>query len=143
MTIRDGASMGYLTASSLQPAMPIINARGANVAFRIRKRIVDAATVVREDPLANHGCHADPCGTDSLRETVIMKHASESIDSLPVQDYSRAIHQAVDWLGERYLLAVPVRAIRQADRRRHYFADTPPWISRRGQWRSATPPEND
>ena len=60
-----------------------------------------------------------------------MKYASESPDSFPLQDYSRAIHQAVEWLGDRYLLAVPVRALRRGERRPHYFASTLPWISRR------------
>lgn len=100
--------------------------------FRTRKRFVDAASVVKEVPMANHAREADPCAIDPVGETATMKHASESNDSIPVQDYSRAIHQAVDWLGDRYLLAVPARALRRADRRRHYFANTPPWIPRRG-----------
>jgi hypothetical protein len=30
--------------------------------------------------------------------------------SLPVENYSRAIARAVEWLGDRYLLARPINA---------------------------------
>jgi hypothetical protein len=32
--------------------------------------------------------------------------------SLPVANYSSAIARAVDWLGDRYLLAIPINAPR-------------------------------
>jgi hypothetical protein len=54
-----------------------------------------------------------------------MKPGSESLDQLPV-DYSRATRQAVAWLGDRYLLAVPVKP-RPREQRRRYFTDTTPW----------------
>ena len=33
-------------------------------------------------------------------------------DSLPVEDYSSAIAKALEWLGDRYVLAKPVKAVR-------------------------------
>ncbi len=35
---------------------------------------------------------------------------NESRQSLPVANYSSAIARAVDWLGDRYLLAKPINA---------------------------------
>jgi len=48
--------------------------------------------------------------------------------SLPLHDYSSAIQGAVSWLGERYLLAVPV-AVRPL--RRHpplFLLRSTPWL---------------
>ena len=45
--------------------------------------------------------------------------------ALPVHDYRAALECAASWLGERYLLAVPVR---RAPERRPYFAETRAWF---------------
>jgi hypothetical protein len=37
-----------------------------------------------------------------------MKLKNQTRPRLPVQDYSHAIRNAVSWLGDRYLLAVPI-----------------------------------
>lgn len=37
---------------------------------------------------------------------------TDTIRSLPVANYSPAIARAVDWLGDRYLLAKPINAPR-------------------------------
>jgi hypothetical protein len=37
-----------------------------------------------------------------------MKLMTQEPSRLPVDDYSAALRKAVSWLGERYLLAVPV-----------------------------------
>jgi hypothetical protein len=37
-----------------------------------------------------------------------MKLMTKESSRLPVDDYSAALRNAVSWLGERYLLAVPV-----------------------------------
>jgi len=43
-----------------------------------------------------------------------MKLMTQELPRLPVDDYSAALRDAVSWLGERYLLAVPVTRIEQA-----------------------------
>jgi hypothetical protein len=57
---------------------------------------------------------------------MIAKHVNGSSERFPVQDYSRALQQAVSWLGERYLLAAPVTAHPRRERR-PYFQTTSPW----------------
>jgi hypothetical protein len=37
-----------------------------------------------------------------------MKLRNQTRPQLPVEDYSHAIRNAVSWLGDRYLLAVPI-----------------------------------
>jgi hypothetical protein len=37
---------------------------------------------------------------------------NQTLQSLPVANYSRAIARAVEWLGDRYLLAKPINAAR-------------------------------
>ncbi len=59
-----------------------------------------------------------------------MKRSSDSVDQLPVEDYSHAIREAVAWLGDRYLLATPIRPHPRKARWPHYFADATPWIGR-------------
>ncbi len=59
-----------------------------------------------------------------------MKRSSGSLDQLPVEDYSRAIREAVAWLGDRYLLATPVRPHPRKERWPHYFGDATSWIGR-------------
>jgi hypothetical protein len=44
---------------------------------------------------------------------------------IPVHDYGPALRSAVTWLGERHLLAEPVR--RRRDDRRPYFNTQPGW----------------
>jgi hypothetical protein len=41
--------------------------------------------------------------------------------AFPVHDYRRALQSAVSWLGDRYLLAAPVR---RAPDRKPFFAET-------------------
>ena len=43
-----------------------------------------------------------------------MKLMLQELPRLPVDDYSAALRNAVSWLGERYLLAVPVTRSEQA-----------------------------
>jgi hypothetical protein len=45
--------------------------------------------------------------------------------TLPVHDYQRALQSAVSWLGERYLLAEPVRKRREPAQ--PYFTETRRW----------------
>jgi hypothetical protein len=44
---------------------------------------------------------------------------------IPLHDYSPALQGAVSWLGDRYLLAEPVR--RLSEERRPYFAEQVRW----------------
>jgi len=59
-----------------------------------------------------------------------MKLKVQTSPRLPVEDYDRAIHAAVSWLGDRYLLAGAVsrRAPRPAASR--YFSEGPHWQAR-------------
>ncbi len=59
-----------------------------------------------------------------------MRHSNGSFDQLPVEDYSRAIRQAVAWLGDRYLLATPLRPHPRKERWPHYFGAASSWIAR-------------
>lgn len=43
-----------------------------------------------------------------------MKLMTQEPSRLPVDDYSAALREAVSWLGERYVLAVPVTRSEQA-----------------------------
>jgi len=45
--------------------------------------------------------------------------------ALPVHDYRPALECAVSWLGDRYLLAEPVRP---APDRKPFFAETRRWL---------------
>jgi hypothetical protein len=53
-------------------------------------------------------------------------HQANSI--LPVHDYSGAIQVAVSWLGERYLLAVPVAARQRRRPVPTFLLRTTPWL---------------
>jgi hypothetical protein len=56
-----------------------------------------------------------------------MKLTHQSRLPLPIEDYSFALRKAVKWLGERYVLAAPVRA-RTADATDHsFFSERRPW----------------
>jgi hypothetical protein len=46
-----------------------------------------------------------------------MKLMTQETSRLPVDDYSAALRNAVSWLGERYLLAVPLTRSSQATAR--------------------------
>jgi hypothetical protein len=48
-----------------------------------------------------------------------VKRPKELINSMPLHDYSPALQGAVSWLGDRYLLAEPVR--RRNEERKHHF----------------------
>ncbi|MEJ0085055.1 MAG: hypothetical protein WDO72_05210 [Pseudomonadota bacterium] len=58
--------------------------------------------VVRPPRLAEHGGHKD------LQENDV-KRPNELAHSIPLHDYRPALRGAVSWLGDRYLLAEPVR----------------------------------
>jgi hypothetical protein len=45
--------------------------------------------------------------------------------ALPVHDYRPALECAVSWLGDRYLLAAPVR---RTPERKPFFAETRRWF---------------
>lgn len=45
--------------------------------------------------------------------------------ALPVHDYRPALQCAVSWLGDRYLLAEPVRRVPE---RKPFFAETRRWF---------------
>jgi hypothetical protein len=45
--------------------------------------------------------------------------------AIPMHDYRAALQGAVSWLGDRYLLAEPVRRINED--RRPYFAEQRRW----------------
>jgi hypothetical protein len=57
-----------------------------------------------------------------------MKLMTQDPPRLPVDDYSAALRNAVSWLGERYLLAVPVTRSEQAMPR--YFPQGRGWLER-------------
>lgn len=117
-----------------------INARRTHETFRLEKSSasfpigkpgVNAPWLVPRGPISNHGPQADLLHASTLqRENVTMKRTSGLPESLPVEDYSRAIRQAVAWLGDRYLLALPIRPHPRQSRRPHYFADATSWIGR-------------
>jgi hypothetical protein len=57
-----------------------------------------------------------------------MKLMTQEPSRLPVNDYSAALRHAVSWLGERYLLAVPVKRSEQPTLR--YLPQGPRWHER-------------
>ena len=57
-----------------------------------------------------------------------MKLMRQEHQRLPVDDYSAALRNAVSWLGERYLLAVPVKRSEQPTLR--YLPQGPGWHER-------------
>jgi hypothetical protein len=50
-----------------------------------------------------------------------VKLINQSWPRLPIEDYSLALRKAVQWLGERYVLAVPVKP-RRTDATDHGFS---------------------
>ena len=59
-----------------------------------------------------------------------MKLSKQDRASLPVEDYSRALRSAVAWLGDRYLLAVPVKARPVEPAASRYFGEGRRWHER-------------
>ncbi len=55
-----------------------------------------------------------------------MKRKRPTNPQLPVHDYRPALQCAVSWLGDRYLLAEPVR--RLPEERKAFFAEARPWL---------------
>jgi hypothetical protein len=53
-----------------------------------------------------------------------MKRTKTASNSLPQYDYALALQSAVSWLGDRYLLAEPVRRFAQP---KPFFAETRSW----------------
>ena len=56
----------------------------------------------------------------------------DSNTNLPVHDYSNALRSAVDWLGDRYLLAAPVAPRHNGRRLPWLFLESDPsrWIDK-------------
>ena len=54
-----------------------------------------------------------------------MKRNKALNPALPVHDYRPALECAVSWLGDRYLLAEPVR---RTTERKPFFAETRHWF---------------
>ena len=61
-----------------------------------------------------------------------MKRPTKTRDRLPQHDYGLALQDAVSWLGDRYLLAVP--ATRRPEPPKPYFVEPRRWhdMSRSG-----------
>ena len=57
-----------------------------------------------------------------------MKLVTKESSRLPVDDYTAALRNAVSWLGDRYLLAVPVTRSEQATPR--YLPQGRGWYKR-------------
>ena len=62
-----------------------------------------------------------------------MKLMTQEPPRLPVEDYSAALRNAVSWLGERYLLAEPVKARPVDQRAPRYFGERKHWHERVGE----------
>ena len=56
-----------------------------------------------------------------------MKLINQSRARLPVEDYSLALRKAVQWLGERYVLAVPVKPVTTTATDHDFFRETRSW----------------
>ena len=56
-----------------------------------------------------------------------MKLINQSRARLPVEDYSLALRKAVQWLGERYVLAIPVKPATTGATDHGFFRETRPW----------------
>jgi hypothetical protein len=59
-----------------------------------------------------------------------MKLVNHKPPRLPIDDYSIALRNAIAWLGDRYVLAVPVKP-RMTDPSDYiFFCESRPWITR-------------
>ena len=56
-----------------------------------------------------------------------MKLMNQNHARLPIEDYTLALRKAFEWLGDRYLLAVPINASRAA-------SEAPRYYNKRVQW---------
>ena len=54
-----------------------------------------------------------------------MKRSKDNSHRMPAHDYGLALQTAVSWLGDRYLLAEPVR---RTPERKPFFAETRRWF---------------
>lgn len=72
--------------------------------------------------------HSVDLNDDSLQgqQELIVKLKKALNQALPLHDYRIALQCAVSWLGDRYLLAAPVRRV--CDDRKPYFAETRSWF---------------
>ncbi|MCI3953335.1 MAG: hypothetical protein K0R53_2835, partial [Burkholderiales bacterium] len=59
------------------------------------------------------------------KQEIHVKRKKPQNPHLPIQDYRPALQCAVSWLGERYLLAEPVRRLHKPVT---YFAESRPWL---------------
>ena len=62
-----------------------------------------------------------------------MRSSESASDVLPKHDYAQALKSAVSWLGDRYLLAEPLRKRREEPR--DYFLQTRRWHEARNHAR--------
>lgn len=58
---------------------------------------------------------------------MFMKLINESRPRLPLEDYSIALRKAINWLGERYVLAVPVKPHTPNASDYAFFRERRPW----------------
>jgi hypothetical protein len=56
-----------------------------------------------------------------------VKLNNQSRPRLPIEDYSLALRKAVQWLGKRYVLAVPVKPLTTCATDHGFFRETRPW----------------
>ena len=59
-----------------------------------------------------------------------MRLARAEAIELSVHDYSDAMREAMKWLGDRHLLAVPLKSQRLRQAPRLYFLEGPRWHPR-------------
>ena len=75
-------------------------------------------SVVGARPVADHAQHEELLEND-------VKRTREPTHSIPLHDYRPAVQGAVSWLGDRYLLAEPVR--RRVDEHKAWFSEPRRW----------------
>jgi hypothetical protein len=92
--------------------------------------VVPRSLLENNDPNKDerHGTHAIHRTSQTQPKEWTMKLMTQEPSRLPVDDYSAALRNAVSWLGERYLLAVPVTRSEQAGPR--YFPQGRGWHER-------------
>jgi hypothetical protein len=70
-----------------------------------------------------------------FRSTTMNTRQQHHMTSLPVANYSAAIAKAVEWLGDRYLLAKPIKSAAGIDA--HAASHLAPHLTPRDRHRSA------
>jgi len=60
-----------------------------------------------------------------------MKTVAKQNEAIPQHDYRRALQSAVNWLGERYVLAEPVKRLN--DDRKAFFSTPREWYPQSGR----------